>query len=242
MSLDSLVFQFLSAIASVVLVCAGSLYILAAIPICLITLGLIQAYYLRTSRQLRILDIEAKAPLFSQFLETLSGTASIRAYGWSQDYEQRHVIALNDSQKPFYLMGCIQRWLTLVLDLFNTGLAVLLIAVVVTVRTGSTGILGAALFNILTLSSAFQTLISEWTHVEIALGAIKRVRSYVRNVKDENLPDEKADVEDAWPTSGKIRFKDVSASYDPSSGQVLRRINLEVKPGEKIAICGRTGR
>ncbi|ODA75948.1 hypothetical protein RJ55_08589 [Drechmeria coniospora] len=241
MSLDSLVFHFLSAVASIVLVCTGSLYILAAIPVCICTLGIIQAYYLRTSRQMRLLDIEAKAPLFSQFLETIQGAASIRAYGWTQDYIDRNVTALNDSQRPYYLMCCIQRWLTVVLDLFNAGLAVLLVALATTVRNGSTGVLGVALFNILTLSSAFQTLIQEWTRVEIALGAIARVKAYVKSVKDENLPGEDGDLPDFWPSEGQIVLKYISASYNSTSEPVLKDIDLNIRAGEKVAICGRTG-
>jgi ABC-type multidrug transport system fused ATPase/permease subunit len=242
MSLDSLVFQFLSAVASLILVCTGSVYILAAIPFCIIALGLIQFYYLRTSRQMRLLDIEAKAPLFSQFLETLHGVESIRAYGWTQDYLDRNVRALNNSQKPYYLMGCIQRWLTLVLDLLNAGLAVLLVIFSTTISNGSTGVLGVALYNILTLCSAFQALIKEWTQVEIALGAIRRVRSYVLTVKDENLPDENGELPDHWPTEGQITFNNVSASYKKSLGPVLSQVNLTIEAGESIAICGRTGR
>lgn len=44
-------------------------YVAIAITLCIVVIVAIQLLYLRTSRQLRILDIEAKAPLFSRFLE-----------------------------------------------------------------------------------------------------------------------------------------------------------------------------
>ncbi|XP_044717675.1 ABC transporter domain-containing protein [Hirsutella rhossiliensis] len=241
MAIDQTVFQFLSVIASAVLVFIGSGYVAAAIPLCFVALAVIQFYYLRTSRQLRLLDIEAKAPLFSQFLETLNGIACVRAYGWTHDYMDRNHEALNASQKPFYLLWCIQRWLTLVLDLLNAGIAILLVGVATNVSNGSSAFLGVALFNVIALSSSLQTLITEWTQVETALGAIRRIKSYVATTEDENLPTENGEVPDDWPQQGSITFKDISASYQSSSEPVLREISFSIEAGEKVAICGRTG-
>ncbi|KAM5429329.1 hypothetical protein McanCB56680_000032 [Microsporum canis] len=240
-SIDQFIFQFLSAIVSGVLVFIGAGYIAAAIPLCILALLVVQFYYLRTSRQLRLLDIEAKAPLFSQFLETVGGVACIRAYGWTQSYTERHYKALNISQKPYYLLWCIQRWLILVLDLLNAGLAVTLVAIATNVRSASTPFLGVALFNIVTFSSTLQTLVTSWTQLETALGAINRIRSYSQDVKDENLPRENGSVTDDWPQSGAIAFKNISASYESPLEPVLRDIDFSINAGEKVAICGRTG-
>jgi ATP-binding cassette subfamily C (CFTR/MRP) protein 1 len=236
------VFQFLSAIFSGILVFIGSGYASAAIPICILCLGLIQFFYLRTSRQLRLLDIETKAPLFSHFLETISGVACIRAYGWTEQYHTHNRAALDASQRPYYLLWCIQRWLTLVLDLFVAGLAVLLVALATNLKSGSTGFLGVALFNVVTFSTTLQLLVQEWTQVETAIGAVSRIRSYVANVQDENKDGEDGTVDSDWPRVGAVVFKNVEASYEASPEPVLKQINLVVKPGEKIAICGRSGR
>ncbi|OAA35078.1 ABC multidrug transporter [Metarhizium rileyi] len=240
-AMDQTVFQFLSAIVSAVLVFIGSSYIGAAIPLCIAALGFIQYYYLRTSRQLRLLDIEAKAPLFSQFLETVNGVSCIRAYGWSDAYMERSYVALNVSQKPYYLLWCIQRWLTLVLDLFNAGLALLLVGIATNIRGSATSFLGVALFNIVTFSSTLQTLVTEWTQVETALGAINRIRSFVLNVKSEDLAEEDGDVPESWPATGRVVFDNVSASYKSAAEPVLDKISFEVASGQKVAICGRTG-
>ncbi|KAK2865449.1 hypothetical protein FQN49_003561 [Arthroderma sp. PD_2] len=223
-SLDQFVFQFLATIVSGVFVFIGAGYIAAAIPLCILALFVVQFFYLRTSRQLRLLDIEAKAPLFSQFIETVRGVVCIRAYGWTGNYTERHYRALNISQKPYYLLWCIQRWLTLVLDLLNAGLAIILVAVATNVRNASTPFLGVALFNIVTFSSTLQTLVTAWTQLETALGAINRVRSYLKDVKDENLPSENGSVPEDWPQSGAITFKNVSASGKSSLVSCLLRM------------------
>lgn len=50
------------------------------------------------------MDLECKSPLYSNFLETLDGLATIRAFGW-----QRYATAVNNerldvSQRPYYLL------------------------------------------------------------------------------------------------------------------------------------------
>ncbi|WP_127584549.1 ABC transporter ATP-binding protein [Paenibacillus koleovorans] len=46
----------------------------------------------------------------------------------------------------------------------------------------------------------------------------------------------------AMPTiQGRVVFKDVSFRYKPDQADVIRRLNLDVRPGERIAIVGPTG-
>lgn len=238
-ALDQTILYALSALAEAVLVCLGSAYLAIGIPICVALLYTIQYYYLRTSRQMRLLDIEAKAPLFTSFLETRDGAACIRAYGWVEKRRERNCEILNESQKPYYLLWCIQRWLTLVLDLFVAGLATVVVATAMYARTPY---LGVALFSLISFSSTLQALVAEWTQLETAIGAINRVRAFAIDTESEeegsNLPDLPPD----WPSRGGITIANVTASYNNASHTVLRQVDLFIHPGQKIAICGRTGR
>jgi ABC-type multidrug transport system fused ATPase/permease subunit len=80
---------------------------------------------------MRLLDLEAKSPLYSHFIESLSGLVTIRAFGWGTNFEEQNLALLDKSQKPYYLLFCIQRWLGLVLDLMVTALAIILMVLVV---------------------------------------------------------------------------------------------------------------
>jgi ATP-binding cassette subfamily C (CFTR/MRP) protein 1 len=111
--------------------------------------AVLQKYYLRTSRQLRLLDLEAKSPLYSHFIESLSGLVTIRAFGWADKFCELNLKLLDISQKPYYLLFCIQRWLGLLLDLIVATLAVILMILVVKLRTEvSGGFVGLALLNV----------------------------------------------------------------------------------------------
>lgn len=122
----------------------------ATVPILLLVLYYLQRIYLRTSRQLRLLDLESRSPLYSHFLETLEGLSTIRAYGWETQFQNINLKRLDDSQKPYYLMFCIQRWLGLVLDLVVAAMAVIVVSLAMTLKgTTTVGLLGVSLNNVM---------------------------------------------------------------------------------------------
>ena len=71
--------QSLGAVGQCGIIIYGAPWSGLAIPVVAAAVYWLQHTYLSTSRRLRVLEIEAKAPLFSHFLETLSGLATIRA-------------------------------------------------------------------------------------------------------------------------------------------------------------------
>ncbi|GAB7354916.1 hypothetical protein MBLNU459_g5544t2 [Dothideomycetes sp. NU459] len=243
-ALSFTVIEVLLSVGEGISIVVGSGYLAATLPGVLVVLYFLQRYYLRTSRQLRLLDLEAKAPLFSGFLEALNGLSTIRAYGWTDRYKQRGIEDLNRSQKPYYLLWSIQRWLTLVLGLISAGLAVLLVGIVTHVHNSSTIYLATALLNIVGLSSQLQQLVQQWTQLETALGAVSRVRNFALNTPQDGSGDEQESIPglpEYWPLHGAISFSAVSAHYQSSTEPVLKDINLNIRSGEKIAFCGRTG-
>ncbi|KAK2813402.1 hypothetical protein FQN50_000718 [Emmonsiellopsis sp. PD_5] len=205
---------FILCIAQLVLIAVSSKYAAISFPFCILAFYLIQKFYLRTSRQLRFMDIEAKSPLFSQFVEALSGLATVRAFGWEKQLEQRNKKLLDISQKPFYLLWAIQRWLTVVLDLVVAATAVLLMILVVMLRGSfSAGYVGVALVNIITFNQGIKLLITYWTMLETHIGAIARIQNFQEITPSENLPTECQEPPIDWPTHGAITFRNVSAGY-----------------------------
>lgn len=241
-SLDKTLFSILQTIFTTVLIFVGSQYLSCALPICLLVVYGIQHFYLRTSRQLRHVDIEAKEPLFSHFLDTITSVDSIRAYGWGEEYKKRNHAALNTSQPPYYLMWTIQRWLTLVLNMFVAGLAILLVALATNIQGGSTTYLGTALSNIVNFGTTLQLLVTDWTQLETAICAVSRIKTYVSETEPEESNVDQAPPPLNWPEDGQITFQDVTASYPSQTRPVLKNINLTISAGERVAICGRTGR
>jgi len=211
------------------------------IPFTLLVLYFIQDVYLKTSRQIRFMDLEARSPLYTNFLETLSGLSTIRAFGWEASARAENMIRLDVSQRPYYLLYCIQRWLNLVLDLLVASLAVIIVALALSIR-GSTSpsLLAVALINVLGFNQTLSQLVNQWTSLKISLGAIARVRSFERDTVSEDLEGEDMVLPETWPSGGGVEWRNVSARYNDTN-LALDSINLNIAPGEKIGICGRTG-
>lgn len=243
MTLPTQAIQFTTAAAScvvqLVIICILGKYLAAAIPFLAMTLFVVQRYYLRTSRQVRLIDIEAKAPLYKHFIETTQGVATIKAFRWASMFQNRNAEMLNTSQRPFYILLCIQQWLSLVLDLIVGGLAVVLVAVATsTAGSLSPGALGVALVLILEFNLLLIQTIQSWTKLETSIGAVARVRQFVQDTPSEpsglSVPAE-------WPAHGAINFHDVSASYSASTPPALSSLTLEIPAGCKLAVCGPSG-
>ncbi|KAM0816494.1 putative ATP-binding cassette transporter [Seiridium cardinale] len=232
-------------VVQLVIICVLGKYLTVTVPVCVGVLFFLQRYYLRTSRQVRLIDIEAKAPLYKHFVETLSGVTTIRAFGRSPAFHQQHQQILDLAQAPYYMLFCIQQWLVLVLDLMVGGLAVVIAAIALSPSRSSSntsisaGDLGVALVIILQFNNLLSQSIQAWTKLETSIGAVSRVQNFVKETPQEPvgnhnpLPD--------WPALGSIRFENVTASYATGGHPVLTDLSLEINPGEKVAICGPSG-
>ncbi|KAL9616745.1 MAG: hypothetical protein Q9160_008402 [Pyrenula sp. 1 TL-2023] len=224
------------------LMAATATYTIATVPVVIFVLFAVQKFYLRTSRQLRHLDLEQKAPLYTHFQETLAGITSIRAFGWVEQFRSKNADLLDRSQRPAYLLLCIQCWLGIVLDFLVAALATILMVIIVSLRHRiDPGFVGLGLVNVMGFNTGLSDLIKMWTMTETSMGAIARVRDFVNNTKPEAKPTETLVPPADWPSSGSIEIRNFAASYSDTSPLVLQDISLSVPPGSKIGICGRTG-
>ncbi|KAI4745287.1 multidrug resistance-like protein [Aureobasidium sp. EXF-12298] len=208
-------------IAQVGLIASASAWIALSFPALFFVFYGVQKFYLRTSRQMRLLDLEEKAPVYTQFMETLDGLVTIRAFNWSRSSIKHNFEIVDRSQKPNYLMWAIKRWLALVLDLVITGIAVL---------------------TIISFTSNIKLLIMFWTQLESSLGAVARIRQFEKEIVAEDQETETHDPPFDWPSQGAIEISNLSAKYkDDSERMTLDDISISIPAGSKVGLCGRTG-
>lgn len=225
-------------VAQVALTCVASGWLAFSIPGLLLLLFFLQKFHLRSSRQMRLLDLEAKSPIFAYFISSFEGLTAIRAYGWTKHAEEANLKRLDRSQKPFYLLWVMQRWLALVLDLTVGGLAILLVGLAVAIKDQiRPGLLGVALTSVMNIGEMLSMLIYMWTMLETSLGAITRVNQFESETpREKDGPDMPAPE---WPSHGAIHVAGLTAKYGYQT--VLSDLSFDIAPGQKIAICGRSG-
>lgn len=232
---------FVLCIAQMILIAVAAPFATISFPVVGGSVYFIQKFYLRTSRQLRFLDLEAKSPLYSQFNEMLEGLATIRAFGWQGFLEDKARGLLDRSQQPFYLLFAVQRWLTLILDLIVAAVATILIVLVVALKGKfSAGYVGVALLNVILFSQSIKLLIHWWTQLETHIGSVARIKTFTTDAISEDLEDENQIPPAMWPSDGKVEFRNITAYYRPHD-PVVSKFSLSISPGEKVAIVGRTG-
>ncbi|KAI2628674.1 ABC multidrug transporter [Hypoxylon sp. NC1633] len=244
-ALFNVLFAVVVSIGQAVVIAIASPYLAISYPLLVFVLYGIQKFYLRTSRQLRLLDLETKSPLYTHFLDTSKGIITLRASGFLSEDLAKNAYLLDTSQRPAYLLTMIQRWLNLVLNFVVAAIAVMLTTLAVRLRSNS-GFTGASLLTLMAFGEMLSDIVTFYTLLETSLGAISRLKAFDKNAKSEDRDVEDIIPSEEWPQRGDINLKGVSASYGTEGPTetptlALKNIQLQIHPGEKVAICGRTG-
>ncbi|KAI1110785.1 putative ABC multidrug transporter [Nemania sp. NC0429] len=238
--------QVFQGIGQAAVMLTSSPYLAISYPFLAGLLYIVQKFYLRTSRQLRLLDLESKSPLYTHFIDTVKGVVTLRALGSVSEDIQKNVRLIDTSQRPAYLLVMIQQWLNLVLELVVAVLAAILTTLAVQLHSNS-GFTGASLVTLMSFGENLSGIVIFFTRLETSIGAIARLKTFNETVEPEDKDGEDLVPPEDWPQKGVVEINGVSASYhtgaEPYEGLnlALRNINLTITSGEKIAICGRTG-
>ncbi|EIM89359.1 P-loop containing nucleoside triphosphate hydrolase protein, partial [Stereum hirsutum FP-91666 SS1] len=205
--------------------------------------GLCGKLYIGSQLAIKRQQNVTKAPILAHFSETLSGLASVRAYGAESAFIkelQRRSDRYTRASRTFYNLN---RWISFHMQtlgaLFLTGIAAYLVYVP---RHGDkqasyTG------FS-LNMAAGFSSLILWWVKAlnefEIQGNSVERIAQYVA-IKQEPQPTEGGTPPAYWPSSGDLRVDKVTARYSVDGPAVLKEISFHIKSGERIGIVGRTG-
>lgn len=200
-------------VIAVVVVASSAKYATICIPVLLFMMWFLQHFYLRTSRQVRLLDLESRTPLYSIMNETQAGVETIRGLGWQEQTIQKSLKLVDNSQVPFYYMFIIQRWLFIVLCLMGSVLAIILTAMALYITdTANQAAIGLGLSQAIHFTMATVKFIQRWTKLETSLGAIARLRTFIKETPSESDEGRKP-APDNWPSQGAIAFRDVNVRY-----------------------------
>jgi len=137
------------------------------------------------------------------------------------------------------------RWLAVRLEFL--GSIIILSAAgfaIISVSTGSglsAGLVGLAMSYALQITQSLNWIVRQTVEVETNIVSVERVLEYAR------LPSEAPEVIHRnrppiyWPEAGAVNFNNYSTRYREGLDLVLKGINLDIKPHEKIGVVGRTG-
>ncbi|KAK6457183.1 P-loop containing nucleoside triphosphate hydrolase protein [Scheffersomyces xylosifermentans] len=200
-------------------------------------------YYQASAREIKRLEAIQRSFVYNNFNETLSGMNTIKAYQAEDRFLVKSNFLVDKMNEAYYLTIANQRWLAIHMDMIATVFALLIALLCVNrvfnISAASVGLLLSYVFQI---AGQLSMLIRTFTQVENEMNSAERLYSYAFNLPEEApyLINETTPAP-TWPEQGSIKFENVSLAYRPGLPLVLKNLSFDIKPSEKIGICGRTG-
>ncbi|KAN0064818.1 hypothetical protein ACQY0O_001875 [Thecaphora frezii] len=219
-------------------------FVLAVIPLAF-AYRAIMRYYLATSRELKRLDSVSKTPIFTWFQDSLSGLSSIRAFGQENRFIATSEARVDRNQQCYFPAITCNRWLATRIELMGSTIIFVSssLAVFVKTRNGNmdAGLLGLMLSQALSTTQALAWVVRQASEVEQSMVAVERVMSYTDLTSEAPYEIEDRKPSSDWPAQGEVVLQSYSTRYRRELGLVLKKLDLDIKPGERVGVVGRTG-
>ncbi|KAH8831323.1 P-loop containing nucleoside triphosphate hydrolase protein [Flagelloscypha sp. PMI_526] len=208
----------------------------------LVIYGYIAHFYRASARDLKRIDALLRSDLYSHFSESLTGLSTIRAYGEEERFKERNKYLMDLENRAYMSTVANQRWLGIRLDFLGTTLTLIVGLLTVTTRALSPSQTGVALSYIMSIQQAFGWLVRQTAEVENDMTSVERLVHYSQEIDQEGTYTKpEPDLPKQWPSKGQLTLKNVVLRYREDLPTVLKGISMDIMPGEKIGIVGRTG-
>jgi ATP-binding cassette, subfamily C (CFTR/MRP), member 1 len=203
---------------------------------------MITRYYISATRDLTRLDGTLRSPIINLLAETIPGSTTIRAFNLDQIFLDKFHDRVDDYYKIRYCISGVNQWFGMMLDLLSVTFFLFLIVFTVIFDTFySAQDIGIIMTYSLALQDNLFKLLYCLSNFENCMVSMERCLKYT-TIKTE-LPQAQP-IDDAltsWPSFGRIKFVNYSVRYRPETDLVLKNLNFDVLPGEKVGVVGRTG-
>uniref|UniRef100_A0AAQ4R6A6 Cystic fibrosis transmembrane conductance regulator n=1 Tax=Gasterosteus aculeatus aculeatus TaxID=481459 RepID=A0AAQ4R6A6_GASAC len=225
---------------------------IAAIPLAVIFV-ILRKYFLRTGQQLKLLEAEARSPIFSHLIISLKGLWTIRAFGRQTYFETLFHKALNTHTATWFNYLSTLRWFLFRCDmifvLFFTAAAFIAVGTNQD-KPGEVGIIVALAMLIL---GTFQWAVITSITVDGLMRSVDRVFKFIDLPSEEPLPEKSGGngepdlvidnpyARGCWPNRGQMDVRGLTVKYTEAGRSVLSDITFSVEGGQSIGLLGRTG-
>uniref|UniRef100_A0A673KPK5 ATP-binding cassette sub-family C member 5 n=1 Tax=Sinocyclocheilus rhinocerous TaxID=307959 RepID=A0A673KPK5_9TELE len=195
-------------------------------------------------RQMKRMENVSRSPWISLTTSTIQGLSTIHAYDKRKQYIEQFKMLSDTNSNHFMLFNCGTRWLSFWLD-FLSATVTLIVALFVVLSSNEAinpSQKGLALSYTIQLTGILQFVVRLSTEVEAKFTSVERLLEYIMNCVSEGPRSVKdANTSAGWPQEGAITFKNYSMRYRDNTPIVLNNLHIDIKPGEKVGIVGRTG-
>ena len=218
-----------------------------AAPVIIVLATILLFYFISAGRDLNRLDGTSRSPIISLFSETILGITTIRTFKKEYPSKQKFYKRLDDHFGVMLYRYGTDNWFCMTLDIIShIYLTYVLIRTILDKNSFDAAAIGIMLDYSIEISEELLEAFEQATQVEKSLISLERCDAYTQlpceKYDDEKLSEKKYELSDkSWPSEGRVKFEDFSMKYRKECDLALKNINIELNPGEKIGVIGRTG-
>ena len=210
------------------------------------------SYCLQPLKDISRLEGFYRAPLIGIFSETLSGLNVIRSFQYEDNFINKFNNKMNEYFKICIFQSGISGWYGTILDLISFGLlSFILISCFIFKEKYKPQSIGLLLTYSLNIIKQLFSLMGRFSGLSKMLISVERCENFTKIVQekyptlitDKDLPKYPSynGKDTTFISNGKINFNDYSVKYRPNTPIILKNLNFEIKPKEKVGVVGRTG-
>ena len=228
---------------------------IVSLPMTLLALPPLLWYFIRlrkifvmTTRELKRLEGLARSPIYAMIGEALSGVATMRAND-SLGYFEAKFAGLYDAHgRAFFAFVAASRWFAIRMDFIAFIFMSLTSLLAVLFQDQEwlnipPAVLGMCLTLLLQLAGTnFPWMVRQSAEVVNQMVSVERVSAF------GHLPSEAASstsyddkVGESWPKDPSISTTNLTVRYRASLPPALKGVSFQVKSGQRVGVCGRTG-
>ena len=239
--MNSMLTSIINFISSLIICSYYEPYCLIFCPILVIIGYFWTKYTIKCMRELYRIEGNVRSPILNITNETIPGTTIIRIFKNENNYLNDFYKNIDENLKVKLILNGVRNLYDIFLDSLTTSLIIFLVIFCLVYQNSFS-------------PSQIGLII---TYYEIIHGSLfwglQTLQSFQNSMIDlercmflTKCPKEKSNINynknlDLWPFEGKIKFENFSVKYRDDSELVLKNLNFEINPNEKIGIIGRTG-
>ncbi|CAP34350.2 Protein CBR-MRP-3 [Caenorhabditis briggsae] len=247
-----LVISFMNMMQTVIIVTYTTpLFIVIIIPVYIIYYFVLK-YSIKSTRQLQRIASLTRSPIFSNFSETLQGISTVRAFQWNDEFIRRNDMHLNTHVRCNYYSQMSNRWLAIRLELLGN----------IVIFGNFQALFSSYQFSFscfhvshlweriridcwyarsISITFMLNMFVRTINDVETNVVSVERIDEYSKTKSEAEWRMEGYVLPQSWPIGGAVNIEDYSCRYRDELDLVLKQISLNILPGQKVGVCGRTG-
>jgi ABC-type multidrug transport system fused ATPase/permease subunit len=209
-------------------------------------------YCVQPIKEISRMEGKYRTPLIGAFSESIYGLHIIRAFQYKDNFIQKFNSRMNNYYKICIFQSGISGWYGINLDMISfILLTFILISCSIFKEKYNSQSIGLLLSYSLNLIEYLFDSMGRFSRLSKVLISVERCDNYTKILQekypvlitDKKLKQYSTNNKNVttFISSGKINFNNYSVKYRPNTPIVLKNLNFEILPQEKIGVVGRTG-